>query len=57
MKLSTPISQRINGFQSTYLIILFKAGLRVGWDGTKKIVPWDKNFFNYTMGWDDKVVK
>jgi hypothetical protein len=28
------------------------AGLRVGWDGTKKIIPWDNFFFVHPMVWD-----
>jgi hypothetical protein len=28
------------------------AGLRVGWDGTKKVVPWDEPSPPCPMGWD-----
>ncbi len=36
---------------------LWQTGLRVGSHGTTKIVPWDKNFLNCPMGWDDKFLK
>jgi len=39
----------------TYTI--YSPGLRVGSHGTTKIVPWDKNFFNCPMGWDDTFLK
>jgi len=35
----------------------FIPGLRVGWDGMKKIVLWDKIFFNNPRRWDDKFLR
>jgi hypothetical protein len=32
-------------------------GLRMGLDGTKKIIPWDKFFFNYPIRWDERFLK
>jgi len=38
-------------------LAVYKTELRVGWDGTKKIVPWDTIFFYCPMGWDNNFSK
>ena len=45
--MKVPISPHVLYNDDTYT-----SGLLVGWDGTKKIVPWDKYFFSYPMRWD-----